>query len=144
MNIWIVATIYLMDSELETKVFCDENSAWEHACNIAKRKLDLYCDDDNEEDNEIYSKFIDSFSQKKYDDAMDTYNEYMYGLDFELQVDIQIHEHTIKSASDLDIPIAASASVPALPDVPCKQCEKKVNASESHCWYCGVSNPAQA
>jgi len=103
MNVWVVSKLYIMDSELETKVFSDENSACEYACNVAKKRMDYCCNDDDycKDDKESYEEFNDFLSQKKYDEALDIYCEYVSELDYEYQMYIHIHEHTIEAASDL-------------------------------------------
>lgn len=129
MKVWIVSELHLMDSELDIKVFPNEEQAYEFACNCAKTKLDYLSAD--EDDVVTYKEFISLFSQNKYDKALNIYEDYICELDFEWQSTITVGSH------DVEMNVCESK----LEDVPCRNCGKGVNSRDKECWWCGVLSP---
>jgi hypothetical protein len=85
----------------------------------------------------MYIEIIDKINTKDYLEALKTYNIFnkLLSTEFSYLILPFIKEEFSDTNSTIDIKSK-------FPDVPCKVCKRNVSANESHCWNCGVKEPA--
>jgi hypothetical protein len=115
-------------------------SAYVEACNSAIDQMELFHADDltmsTVESNNSYKKVCSYVTSGNFVSALDEYVYWNIKRDFSIRYVINVYGRLVKGESNI------KEEQEILQDVPCKQCKRNVNASESVCWHCGVSNPA--
>lgn len=146
MDIWVVECEKFSDNDVSIRLYEDVQDACIEASNIARDEMTTYGLDDPDHSSHLeWKRLIEAINNKDYHLTLDVYNDWNSDLDYENRFSITVYSKklitSLQESRNPNVTVVKAKSS-SKPDVPCKQCGRKVNEAEDVCWYCGVSNPA--
>lgn len=133
------------DGDIDIGLFLNEKKAYQVAIDEALEYMKTSgCDENSAIPGwaDAYKKIIRT-RENNHTVALDAYNDWNHNLvtDELSKYEIYVYLREVNEENESAAITSVKAVVPV--DVPCKQCGRKVNDTESSCWYCGVANPSK-